>query len=302
MKNIWRLNTKTNGIKDHGQKGLLDFCKKENIIGVGWSNPYFTEGMNKNIKDTKEIKNYIWNIIKKDDNRTKGFATATNIIVDRMNIGDYVWTRAEGVYYIAKVLSEPKYNLNNQNYINYDLGFYRNVEYSKKFFHESEVPGKIISSFAARNSTQHVSDQNNKIFNYTESLFLGKEISKINLEDWAIFFSANDIEELVGLYLQIEKNLYVYTSTNKKSTAKIEFELVDKDGNLYGVQVKTGNESINGNTYQEISNTMKIFLFATSDNVIIENNINLIHITVNDITNFIKKYKHLLPYRIKKWL
>lgn len=302
MKNIWRLNTKTNGIKKYGQKGLLDFCKKEKIIGIGWSNPYFTEGINENIKNANEIKNYIWNLIKQTDGKTRSFATAANIIVDRMNIGDYVWTRAEGVYYIAKVLSESKYHLNNQNYVDYDLGFYRNVEYSKKFFHESEVPGKIISSFAARNSTQHVTDPNNKLFNYTESLFLGNKIPKISLEDWTIFFSANDIEELIGLYLQIEKKLYVYTSTNKKSTTKIEFELVDKDGNLYGVQVKTGNESINGNTYLEISKTMKIFLFATSDNVIIENNINLIHITVNNITNFIKNYKHLLPSRIKKWL
>ncbi|MDP0494112.1 MAG: hypothetical protein Q7K48_07430 [Fusobacterium sp. JB021] len=302
MKNVWKLNIKTEGINKHDQDGLLKLWKKEKIIGIKWDDPFFIIGIDENMQDAKEIKNYVWSSIKQTGKSAQGFTIATNIIIDKMDIGDYIWTISEGLYYIAKVLTETKYRLSDQDYTDHNLGFYRNVEYSKKFFHESEVPGKIVSGFTERNSSQHIADQNNKIFDYTEALFLGKEISKINLEDWTIFSSAKEIEELVCLYLQVKKNLYIYASTNKKSTTEIKFELVDKNGNLYGVQIKNKNESINGNAYQEISKTMKIFLFTTSDNVIIENNINLIHITVNDITNFIKNYKHLLPSRIKKWL
>lgn len=259
-------------------------------------------GLDKNIKDPKVIKSYIWNLYKKKNWKTQGFSTASNVIVDRMNIGDYVWTRSEGIYWIAKILEESKYIRNNEEYVNYDIGFCRKVKYSETGFHESEVPGKVISSFSARNSTQNVEDKSGRLYKYTDSLFTGEKNLKIRLEDWIIFFSANDIEEIIGLYLQVEKKLYIYTSTNKKSTAKIEFELIDREGNLYGVQVKTGHVSLNGDDYSEISEKMKIFLFATSDRVIIGENKNLIHIRVKEITEFIEQNKKLLPERISRWL
>lgn len=35
MGNIWRLNTKTDGVETFGQEGLLKFCKNEKIVGIG---------------------------------------------------------------------------------------------------------------------------------------------------------------------------------------------------------------------------------------------------------------------------
>ena len=307
MKNIWRINMKTDGAnkENGGQEGLLKFCQKENIVGIGWSQmyPQFIEGYNGDKNNTENIKNYIWNKIKKDSGKTRGFSTASNIIVDRMNIGDYIWTREGGNYWIAKVISESKYMFNNQDYKNYDIGFYRNVEYSRRSFTVSEVPGKVIACFSARNSTQCISDDQKLLFEYTDSLFNNKINSKINVDNWSNFFSANDIEEIIGLYLQKIKNLYVYTSTNKKSTSQIEFELVDDKGNKYGVQVKSGNVCINGKDYKEISKNMKIYLFASNNEVKnVEDNQNLIHIKVDEITTFIKENINILPDRIKNWI
>ena len=154
MGNIWRLNTKTDGIKNYGQEGLLDFCKKEKIVGIGWSDPIFTTGLSSEIKEAVKLKEYIWNFHKKENRKTKSFSTASNVIVDRMKIGDYVWTRSNGIYWIAKVIGESKYMRNNTVYQDYDIGFYRNVEYFYKGLNISEVPGKIISSFASRSTIQ----------------------------------------------------------------------------------------------------------------------------------------------------
>ena len=145
---------------------------------------------------------------------------------------------------------------------------------------------------------KNISDNNNQLYKYTHALFNNEENPKIELKNWATFFSAEDVEEIVGLYLQVKEKLYVYTSTNKKSTDKIEFALVDDKGKKYGVQVKTGDVEIHGKDYKSISEDMIIFLFATSNKVYIENNENLIHIDVEKITEFIKNNKALLPERI----
>jgi len=47
---------------------------------------------------------------------------------------------------------------------------------------------------------------------------------------------------------------------------------------------------------------MKVFLFATSNNVTTENNKNLVHIPVENVTQSIKFNLKSLPTRIKKWL
>lgn len=304
MGNVWRINMKTDGIKNVTQKQLTEFCKTEELIAIGWSDPWFIEGIEHSIlSSAKDVKNYIWNRINENPgSKTRSFSTASNVIVDRMAIGDYVWTRAEGKYLLAKIIGEPLFSGNIDKFKQYDIGFCRKVKYLDKELTVSEVPGKIIASFSARSSTQNIYDENMSLYNYSNALFNGEKVHSISTDDWAKFFSADDVEEIIGLYLQIKKNLYVYTSTNKNSTDKIEFELVDRSGTLYGVQVKTGEVSIDANDYLDISKTRIVYLFATSNKVNTHNSENIIHLTLDDVTQFIMEYKHLLPERIKAWL
>lgn len=304
MSNIWRINMKTDGIKNVTQKQLTEFCRTEKIIAIGWSDPWFIEGIDPTIlSSAKDVKNYIWNRIHENPgSKTRSFSAASNVIVDRMAIGDYVWTRAEGKYLLAKVVGEPLFLGNIDKFKHYDIGFCRKVKYLDKELTVSEVPGKIIASFSARSSTQNIYDDNMSLYNYSNALFNSEKVLSISIDDWAKFFSADDVEEILGLYLQIKKNLFVYTSTNKKSTDKIEFELVDKSGALFGVQVKTGEVTIDGNDYLDISKNRIIYLFATNNKVNTHNLENIVHITVDEVTQFIVEYKYLLPERIRAWL
>ena len=66
--------------------------------------------------------------------------------------------------------------------------------------------------------------------------------------------------------------------------------------------MKSGGVSLDGKDYEEKSKEMKIFLFASNNEVYNTNDLNIVHIPVTEVTNFIKDYKHILPKRISHWL
>ena len=134
MGNVWRVNMKMDGIKIYGQKGLFKFCEQENIIGIGWSSPSCTENLEKSVTDIHIVRDYVRAKVIELKWKIRSFSNGTNVIVDRMNIGDYVWTRYDGIYKLAKIVSEPMYMRDNKEYQDYDIGFYRKVEYCKKDF------------------------------------------------------------------------------------------------------------------------------------------------------------------------
>lgn len=304
--NIWRINCKP-GEQILTQKDQFDFWLENGFIGIGWSSAEgFDKGFIKNSNSknqVKDIKDYIFQMYRKEGWKTQSFSTASNIFVDRMKIDDFIWVRCGNTYKLGKIVSECLYNFNSKIFKgNHQIGFYRKVEYLDRDFSESEVPGKIVASYRTRSTVQIVYDYKDMIATYCEACFTEKNI-KISINNWNYFLHSDDIEEVIGLYLQIAKKLYVYTSTNKSSTAEIEFELVDINGNHFGVQVKSGETSLDAKNFEEISKRMKVYLFAANNDVknIDTNNINIEKIEVSDVTDFLKKYLNILPGRIKYW-
>ncbi|MBM6875916.1 hypothetical protein [Fusobacterium mortiferum] len=179
--------------------------------------------------------------------------------------------------------------------------FYRRVKFLDKDFVESEVPGKIVTSFRNSSTLQIVKEFEDELTLYCKANVENKKVC-FPIYNWKNLLSAEDIEEIVGLYLQMEKNLYVYTSTCKNDTSLIEFQLVDKNSHLYGVQVKSGNETLNADDYFKLSKKMTIFLFASSDDIFnIEKYPNIEKIDSKEITLFIEKNLKLLPEKIRFW-
>ena len=58
----------------------------------------------------------------------------------------------------------------------------------------------------------------------TKKIYNKKQGEKIydvkEIKDFLNFLLAEDVEEIISLYLQLEKNYLIYTSTNKIDTAK----------------------------------------------------------------------------------
>ena len=148
--NIWRINCKP-GKQILPPKEQFKFWLEKGFEGIGYSSG---EGFDKNFEQplesdylAKEVKNFIYNKIRNEGRQTVRFSTDSNIFVDRMQIGDYIWVRCENIYKLGKISSNGLYNLRLEKYDDdRQIEFYRLVEYLDKEFHESEVPGKIIAS------------------------------------------------------------------------------------------------------------------------------------------------------------
>lgn len=303
--NIWRINCKP-GQQILSHEDQFKFWIQEGIVAIGWSsNEEFDKGFIKNFNNKNiinDLRKFQREIHYSNKWSTQSFSTATNIFIDRMQIGDFIWVRFGNIYKLGKITSECLYNFYSETFEEKrQIGYYRKAKFLNKDFVESDVPGKIVASYRTSSTVQAVNDYENIIEKYCFSCFNNKKFN-INLENWSSFLHSADIEEIIGLYLQIEKKYFVYTSTNKNDTAQIEFELVDINGNRCGVQVKSGNTSIDAIKFESLSKQMKIYLFASNDNVYnLDNNLNIEKIKINDVTNFLKKYLHLLPNRIKIW-
>lgn len=301
---IWRINCKP-GDRIVSHKESFDKWIEKGFVGIGWSKQEnFLDGLDEKEQNIEIIRNHIFTKLKKDNCKTNSFTAYTNILFHRMKKGDYVWTRCNGIYKLGIVIDDIcLYNLNpSEEFIpdRYQIGFYRKIKFLKKDFSESEVPGKIIASFRVTKTLQNIKE--------TKELELYCKLNSENkkaffpIENWKNLLSAEDIEEIVGLYLQIEKNLYIYTSTCKTDTSLIEFQLTDKNGQLYGLQVKTGDTTLNADDYSDFSKKMKIFLFTSNDNIYnIEKYPNIEKINSEDISLFIKNNLKLLPEKIKFW-
>ncbi|MGL5950956.1 MAG: hypothetical protein ACRCZH_06015 [Cetobacterium sp.] len=302
---IWRINCKP-GEQILSHQDQFDFWIKNEIIAISWSSQEgLDDGFIKNPSSknlVNDVRNFMRDMHYSKGWKTKAFSTATNIFVDRMQIGDFIWIRFGNIYKLGKIVSECLYNFYSETFDgNRQIGYYRKVEFLDKDFKESDVPGKIVASYRTRSTVQMVYDHTNTIENYCQYYLEGREF-KIDLKNWSHFLHSTDIEEIIGLYLQIEKNLFVYTSTNKIDTAQIEFELVDINGNHYGIQVKSGDTSIDAKDFENLSEQMKVYLFACNNNVYnLDKNRNIEKIEIDDVTVFLRKNLNLLPNRIKTW-
>ena len=277
----------------------FNFCKDKNILGIGWR---LDEENLKKFKEESDFKNYKKLILEqypKDNGLKKVINCYSEIEED-----DLIWARdRDNIFYICRVTDKWKYNYGNDNKVN-DIFSYFPVEYVKVGTVE-EVPGKVVNSFRANATLQRIHGES--IFEMTKKIYnkkQGKSPYEVKeIKDFFNFLLAEDVEEIISLYLQLEKNYLIYTSTNKINTAKYEFVMTSRDGKekCY-TQVKTGNEVLNPKDYENlIENINKVYLFALGGYEGKDMN-NIICLKKDEILDFILKNKEILPNRIKYWI
>lgn len=293
---VYRIHIKTDAIKDP-----FEFCKEKNILGIGW-------GLDRESLEKFKIKNNFENYKKLvlDYYGDRGLKTALNCYYE-IEENDLIWTRdrKDNIFYLCRVTGKWEYEHKNENIEN-DIFSYFPIEYVKVGTVE-EVPGKVINSFKARNTLQRITD--NDIFEISKKIYNKKsgkkiyEVKEIKINDFFNFLLAEDLEEIVSLYLQLEKNYLIYTSTNKIDTAKYEFVMISRDGKekCY-TQVKTGNNKLVPENYINLTeNSNKVYLFALNGYEGEDIN-NVICLKKDEILKFLLNNKKILPNRIKYWM
>ena len=277
----------------------FDLCKKNNILGIGWR---LDEKNLEKFKEESNFENYK-KLVLEQYNKDNGLKKVINCYSE-IEEDDLIWARdRDNIFYICRVTNKWQYSYEHANDVN-DIFSYFPVEYVKVGTIE-EVPGKVVNSFRPNATLQRIHGKS--IFEMTKKIYnrkLGNKSYRVEeIEDFLNFLLAEDVEEIISLYLQLEKNYLIYTSTNKIDTAKYEFVMTSKDGKekCY-TQVKTGNEILVPEDYVNLTeNNNKVYLFTLGgykgkdiDNVVC--------LTKDEILDFILKNKEILPSRIKYWI
>lgn len=288
---IWRAKFNT-GVVQKGikkQSEVFEFCRDKELVGLGWALPNRPKTIDEAIIKGREI--YKGSNFKTDMNNLK-----------KLKKDDLVWALGEHSYYIGRILDEKYKYVEND----FDICNARNCKYYEVGEIEN-VPGKVVSSFYGRGYTiRSIPDNEDKTIENISKLIFNKvskeEYYKVNLKkDFWLLLSDQDIEEIIGLYLQIEKNYKIYITSKRKATKKYEFIMVNEKNERAAVQVKSGNTPLNYRDY--LNDEYKIFLFSVCGEyggVPSSNKIEIIE--KKDIEKFLIKRKELLPKNIKYWI
>lgn len=206
------------------------YCYEHHIYAIGWAIEMIPQTLNEYEKIAKGVNKW-----EKDVGLTKAITA-----IRQIKKGDLIWSRCRktGKYWLGKATkngedlsAEDFHHIydNKKNQTVYCLS----VPLEKwKVYNMDQVPGVIISNF--RRITIKYCKQSKYIINYCESLYNETKPARQNLNALKAFLSPDDEEDLLGLYLQKEKNYLIYPSTNKRGTAAYEYMLAKKneDGSI----------------------------------------------------------------------
>ena len=260
---VWRINLKT-AAEDNID--VTEFCRKRNILGVGWQVDNGFDGMDwETYYELGEQQFYY-------DNNDRGWWPAVNAVRNRMKINDLCWTRnSNGIYYLGRICRDWEYRSTSE-YVSADVTNVRRCNWVDVGGVDA-VPGKVVNSFIPSRTVQRIWDET--VENFSQYLYSklsnSDEYPSSELENGDLFslISSADCEDLVGIYLQTKFNYTLIPSTCKKDTLGTEFVLKNDQGESAYVQVKQGYTSLNIDDFpkEQLPNSSdKWFLFSTSSN------------------------------------
>ena len=297
---VTRINLKT---ATNEREKLIDFCLhgknqcKNQFLAIGWSCVNFESDDYSAFYDT--VVEYVHGQNRRLNPALKIFKEA--------RVNDLFWTRdLNGVYWICRVKNHAKAYLNKE----LDIGAILPV---KAYALGLEVPGQIKASFnrarggiVQRLHYPAITEYSKFVFNklcgedyYNINLSIANNVIE-NLPDF-------ELEELVISYLQIVKGYYLLSNSiaNKSTTVKIECQLISRDVNNVKkavVQVKgpKANE-LNASEFKAFEDEgYYIYLYAPGVKKLEEMK-NVIQITTEELQEFYREYKAILPESITQF-
>lgn len=287
MTNIYRLKLFTRKEKD--DLIYRKHCIDNKIMAIGWGDCNCEDGtVDEYVKKANDMYN-----------DSSSFKTGLNYILNEIKKDDYVWTQIDGLKYYLGKISEDEVHLDS---IQPGVGLTKKCEW-KLIENFDDIPGQVISNFVGRGITLCKMRFNEDLKQYCDWLYHGKSDSdKPKMKNCFSLFHSDDLEDLVGLYLQKE-GYYIIPSTNKKGQKLIEYELINDEGEKACVQCKIGNSKVTDEKVKEIQEKFKgfkIYVSTFAENIITDNSVNFISKEI--LLDFAKKNKNILSQRIKNYL
>lgn len=264
------------------------YCFDNNLIGVGYGSD-----------DCSDVDSYINKIEYEIQYKDSSFYSSYKNLY-KMKNGDYVWTQIDGLNYaLGKIESDFFIDDTHKS-----MGAVKKCKWKKDISFD-EIPGKIINYFVGGGRTLV------KMTSLSESIkmyckFLYKENVSLENLKFEELIHYDDLEDLVGLYLQEKEKYFILPSTNKKSKKLVEFELVNSiNNNKACIQCKTGDEQVFINTIEQIKNEFKnytIYICTTNDKNYNDIKEFVKTITIQELYDWAKNHINILPKRIQNYI
>lgn len=293
--NVWRIHLKNSVKAPRTRQMLLQFCKDNKLIGVGWP--------------AMKCRNTSRDAIRQDaaksypNNPTPGFKAIN--AMSQMKVDDLIWTRLNGVYYLCRVTDLWVNSKPTDEHDAYDISNYISAEWCEIGL-EHNVPGRIVNSFTPSSSAQQIRYVE-VISRYIWNKYTGTnhyEIVKPKISIWSLL-SAEQTEEIVLLYLQKVKGYHIYSTTMKFTTREYECIMVNDKGQHAYPQVKSGNVHLNANDYMDALKYDKdgmVYLFTSAESYTPNGCTQVQFLYRKELETFMKENYVMLPELIKSWV
>ena len=290
---LWRLHLRPTPKNGKTQNDVVDYCIQNNIAGIGWP------------VNSKPFSSWDYaDLVKK----RYGKMTASVAFAIKPQPGDLIWARSrKGDYYLGRIDDEQ----GDWQYSDDPLHLELDIPNQRKCVwiyigNEANVPGKIVACFRPISAFQAIRDPHME--RYSQWLYANPKgvsetvvLSTGKVDPTAFFkmISADDCEDIVGLYLQKVKGYCLIPSTCKRTTIGYEFILHHgKTGQTAAVQVKQGSVALDESLKKVADH---IYLFSTQGSVSAEAS-NIEVLSGQELYAFVIEHEHLLPQKIKFWL
>lgn len=298
---VWRVQLKPEPQKGISYSEVLEFCRLNEIIGVGWC---LVQCVSDLYDDLKEEIYSIPEYKGEELSAVKAINAIRNMKKD-----DLVWTRIGGdasEYYLCRVgdklwTDRVVTDIHKQH----DIGNFVSARWLK-IGKEDRVPGKVVNSFCVSGTAQRVNDVEEisktiwNIYTTEEDKYI---LTGLRKEHFWNMIGSEELECLIMLYLQ-NKGYYIYSSTLKLSTAMFEAVLTHKDGkHLAYPQVKRNVPLLVEDYIGCLSNENDlIYLFTTSEEYGCMVHSQVKTIKKSELEEFIREHRNILPQTIVYWL
>jgi hypothetical protein len=277
---------------------VMEFCKKEEIIGVGWASLTTREDDYWTIRE--ELQRYY-----KPKSATTGLKSINALRC--LKEGDLIWTRLGGdgsQYYLCRVGKTLwKDSIATQAHVDHDICQFVSVKwlYIGK---EDKVPGKVINSFIPALPAQRVKGVA-EVSKYIWDINCPDESLKYNnygnLDFWSCI-NSEDLECLILMYLQF-KGYYIVSSSFKHNTPKIEAPMISHDGKTRCYQQIKREVKLPVEDYIPwVKENEVMYLFTTSENYGSAHSDRIKCISKNEVETFIREHPELLPSAVTNWI
>jgi hypothetical protein len=248
---IWKaaLKTEAAGADDKLREEARAHCFAQRLVGLGW-------GLRGLLAETGEPGQYLETVAGNAE-MLRG-EWKWNLAVCRQNHrrfahpdrrGDLVWSRSTiSGYWIGKICGPWQYGL-DPILTRYDLNQWRACQWFQ-VGDAANVPGAVRNQFAGPGGSFTRMSRGGETLRWLSAEIYrrlsGERLAIDPPHEWDIMANIghDDLEDLVGLYLQHEHHWCIVPTTAKHATVTTECSLKNADGQTAWVQVKAAHAAV----------------------------------------------------------